>query len=57
MKQFKGNTIKQWGKLTNDDLGVAAGRADLREICITLRNVMTVARWASLIRPRTSFIC
>lgn len=27
-KQFKGNIIEQWGKLTDDDLDVAAGRRD-----------------------------
>ena len=27
-KQFKGNMIEQWGKLTSDDLDVAAGRRD-----------------------------
>jgi uncharacterized protein YjbJ (UPF0337 family) len=27
-KQFKGNIIEQWGKLTADDLDVAAGRRD-----------------------------
>lgn len=27
-KQFKGNIIERWGKLTNDDLEVAAGRRD-----------------------------
>ena len=27
-KQFKGSMIEQWGKLTSDDLDVAAGRRD-----------------------------
>jgi uncharacterized protein YjbJ (UPF0337 family) len=27
-KQFKGNILEQWGKLTDDDLDVAAGRRD-----------------------------
>jgi uncharacterized protein YjbJ (UPF0337 family) len=27
-KQFKGNLLEQWGKLTDDDLDVAAGRRD-----------------------------
>jgi uncharacterized protein YjbJ (UPF0337 family) len=27
-KQFKGNILEQWGKLTGDDLDVAAGRRD-----------------------------
>ena len=27
-KQFKGNMREQWGKLTDDDLDVAAGRRD-----------------------------
>lgn len=27
-KQFRGNMIEQWGKLTDDDLDVAAGRRD-----------------------------
>ena len=27
-KQFKGNIIEQWGKLTDDDLDVADGRRD-----------------------------
>ena len=27
-KQFKGNITEQWGKLTDDDLDVAAGRRD-----------------------------
>ncbi|MBL0156203.1 MAG: CsbD family protein [Bryobacterales bacterium] len=27
-KQFKGNMLEQWGKLTDDDLDVAAGRRD-----------------------------
>jgi uncharacterized protein YjbJ (UPF0337 family) len=26
--QFKGNMLEQWGKLTSDDLDVAAGRRD-----------------------------
>jgi uncharacterized protein YjbJ (UPF0337 family) len=26
--QFKGNILEQWGKLTSDDLDVAAGRRD-----------------------------
>ncbi|HEY3442333.1 MAG TPA: CsbD family protein [Paludibaculum sp.] len=26
--QFKGNMLEQWGKLTDDDLDVAAGRRD-----------------------------
>jgi hypothetical protein len=33
-KQFKGNALQQWGKLTDDQLDVIAGR---REIC-TLTN-------------------
>jgi uncharacterized protein YjbJ (UPF0337 family) len=28
-KQFKGNAIQQWGKLTGDQLDVIAGRRDL----------------------------
>jgi uncharacterized protein YjbJ (UPF0337 family) len=27
-KQFKGNMLEQWGKLTDDDLDVVAGRRD-----------------------------
>ena len=27
-KQFKGNMLEQWGKLTDDDLDVADGRRD-----------------------------
>ena len=27
-KNFKGNMLEQWGKLTNDDIDVAAGRRD-----------------------------
>jgi len=27
-KQFKGNMLEQWGKLTDDDLDVAAGKRD-----------------------------
>ena len=27
-KQFRGNMIEQWGKLTDDDLDIAAGRRD-----------------------------
>ena len=27
-KQFQGKMLEQWGKLTNDDLDVAAGRRD-----------------------------
>ena len=27
-KQFQGKLLEQWGKLTNDDLDVAAGRRD-----------------------------
>lgn len=27
-KQFKGNILEQWGKLTDDDLDIAAGRRD-----------------------------
>ena len=27
-KQFRGNLLEQWGKLTDDDLDVAAGRRD-----------------------------
>ena len=27
-KQVKGNILEQWGKLTSDDLDVAAGRRD-----------------------------
>ena len=27
-KQFRGNIIERWGKLTEDDLDVAAGRRD-----------------------------
>ncbi len=27
-KQFKGNMLQRWGKLTDDDLEVAAGRRD-----------------------------
>ena len=27
-KQFKGNILEQWGKLTGDELDVAAGRRD-----------------------------
>jgi len=27
-KQFKGNIIEQWGKLTDDDLDVVAGRRE-----------------------------
>lgn len=27
-KQFKGNILEQWGKLTDDELDVAAGRRD-----------------------------
>lgn len=27
-KQFKGNMLEKWGKLTNDDLDVAAGARD-----------------------------
>ena len=27
-KQFKGNMLEQWGKLTDDDLNVAAGCRD-----------------------------
>lgn len=27
-KQFRGNMIEQWGKLTDDDVDVAAGRRD-----------------------------
>ncbi len=27
-KQFKGNILEQWGKLTSDDLDAAAGRRD-----------------------------
>jgi uncharacterized protein YjbJ (UPF0337 family) len=27
-KQFRGNMIEQWGKLTDDDLDVTAGRRD-----------------------------
>ncbi|HYN12053.1 MAG TPA: CsbD family protein [Burkholderiales bacterium] len=28
-KQFKGNALQQWGKLTNDQLDVIAGKRDL----------------------------
>jgi uncharacterized protein YjbJ (UPF0337 family) len=28
-KQFKGNAVQQWGKLTGDQLEVIAGRRDL----------------------------
>jgi uncharacterized protein YjbJ (UPF0337 family) len=28
-KQFKGNVVQQWGKLTDDELNVIAGRRDL----------------------------
>jgi len=28
-KQFKGNALQQWGKLTDDHLDVIAGRRDL----------------------------
>jgi uncharacterized protein YjbJ (UPF0337 family) len=28
-KQFKGNVLQQWGKLTDDELNVIAGRRDL----------------------------
>jgi uncharacterized protein YjbJ (UPF0337 family) len=28
-KQFKGNVLQQWGKLTDDQLEVIAGRRDL----------------------------
>jgi uncharacterized protein YjbJ (UPF0337 family) len=28
-KQFKGNAVQQWGKLTDDQLDVIAGRRDL----------------------------
>jgi len=28
-KQFKGNVVQQWGKLTDDQLEVIAGRRDL----------------------------
>ena len=28
-KQFKGNVLQQWGKLTDDELDVVAGRRDL----------------------------
>ena len=28
-KQFKGNALQQWGKLTDDQLYVVAGRRDL----------------------------
>ena len=27
-KQFKGNMLEQWGKLTDDDLDMVAGRRD-----------------------------
>ncbi|MCX6596242.1 MAG: CsbD family protein [Acidobacteria bacterium] len=27
-KQFRGSIVEQWGKLTEDDLDVAAGRRD-----------------------------
>jgi uncharacterized protein YjbJ (UPF0337 family) len=27
-KQFRGNMIEQWGRLTDDDLDIAAGRRD-----------------------------
>lgn len=27
-KKFKGNILEQWGKLTDDDLDVAAGRRE-----------------------------
>ena len=27
-KQFQGKMLEQWGKLTDDDLDVAAGRRD-----------------------------
>ena len=27
-KQFNGNILERWGKLTDDDLDVAAGRRD-----------------------------
>ncbi len=28
-KQFKGNVVQQWGKLTDDQLDVIAGKRDL----------------------------
>jgi uncharacterized protein YjbJ (UPF0337 family) len=28
-KQFKGNALQQWGKLTDDQLDVVAGKRDL----------------------------
>lgn len=27
-KQFKGNMLEQWGKLTDDDIDIIAGRRD-----------------------------